>query len=80
MNKSEIYQIIEKILIEEMEVEKVFNENSALIGEGVIDSLEFMNYVSKIEERFSISISNEDLEEKQLGVIPNMISYLLKLS
>jgi acyl carrier protein len=54
----------------------VVKENTALVGEYILDSLEFMNYLTKVEEAFKINISDSDIKEHQLGILINMVKYI----
>lgn len=52
------------------------SDNTALIGENLLDSLELINYLTQIEEIFGVEISLEELKEAELGLVSNMIAYL----
>jgi acyl carrier protein len=52
------------------------NDNTALIGDSILDSLEFMNYITKVEEEFKISISDQEIVSKSLGIVSNMVDYI----
>ena len=70
--------ILKEIIGEILERDIEINDKTAIIGEAILDSLEFMNYLTKIEEKFGIDISDEDVEKNQLGILGNMIQYLEK--
>jgi acyl carrier protein len=76
MNINEIFDIIAKT-IKEINPDANITEKTALIADSVLDSLEFMNYITIIEEKFQISISDADIENQRLGIIENMINYIL---
>ena len=75
MNRSEI---IEKLIdiLKDIKDDVNISEETALIGEGILDSLELINYLTQIEETYDVSISLDQLAELQLGVVKNMIDYL----
>ncbi len=75
MNKQEIKAKLYEIL-EDIKDETNFDENAPLISDGVLDSLELINYLTQIEEEFGFEVSMEDLEEHKLGVIVNMVEFL----
>lgn len=50
--------------------------DTPLIEKGLMDSLELINYLTQIEETFGVEISLEELIEKKLGLISNMVDYL----
>ena len=71
-------EILEKLLtiITSINDSAEVNEKTALLGNSVLDSLEFMNYLTKVEESFNIEISNSDVTLKNLGIIENMVMYI----
>ena len=71
-------QILEKliIIIKSINTNAKINENTTLIGESILDSLEFMNYITKVEESFIISISDSEIVGKSLGKIGNMVNHI----
>jgi acyl carrier protein len=72
------HQIFEKLdhIVKSIKSDAKINNSTSLIKESVLDSLEFMNYVTKIEEAFSITISDSEITNRQLGIINNMITYI----
>jgi acyl carrier protein len=72
------HQIFEKLvyIVKSIKSDALINNNTALIGGSVLDSLEFMNYITKIEEAFSLTISDSEINKLQLGIINNMITYI----
>ncbi len=55
-----------KIKDEELASEKPMN----------IDSLEFMSLIIEVQSRFSVTISDEEVQQKNLRVLKNLVSYL----
>lgn len=72
------HQIFEKLdyIVKSIKSDAVINNNTSLIGASVLDSLEFMNYVTKIEEAFTMTISDSEINNLQLGIIANMINHI----
>lgn len=75
MNRAEIFDKLVEILKDIKDDIKV-TEETALIGEGILDSLELINYLTQIEETYDVSISLDQLADLQLGIVKNMIDYL----
>ena len=75
MDNQKIFEKLKTIVISINSNAKI-NENSALIGESILDSLEFINYITKVEESFGISISDSEITDRQLGIINKMITYI----
>jgi acyl carrier protein len=65
-------EILKDLLVEEVEI----TEETALLSDSILDSLEFMNYITTIEEIFNVSIQDEDVAKFQLGIVKNMVDYL----
>jgi acyl carrier protein len=78
MSRKEIFLKLEEILKELLSAEVEITEETALVGEKILDSLEFMSYVTTVEEEFGVKLSDDDIENKQLGVMKNMIDFLSK--
>ena len=75
MDNQKIFEKLKTIVISINSNAKI-NENSALIGESILDSLEFINYITKVEESFGISISDSEITDRQFGIINKMITYI----
>jgi acyl carrier protein len=71
-------QVFEKIttILTGMGITIKITEDTALIGQSILDSLEFMNYITQVEEGFNLKISDVDIEKYQLGKVSNMINYI----
>ncbi len=75
MNRKEVYERLVEIL-KDIKDDVSVSEETALIGEGILDSLELINYLTQIEETYNVSISLDQLSENKLGIIKNMIDYI----
>jgi len=71
-------QITEELcsIVKKIKADAAITENTALIGDAVLDSLEFMNYIVKVEEAYSLQISDSEISTLQLGMIKNMATYI----
>jgi acyl carrier protein len=71
-------QILEKLktIVISIKSNALINENSALIGDSIIDSLEFMNYLTKVEETFGINITDSEINSQKLGILFNMVAHI----
>ena len=78
MGRTEIMERIANMLKQDFNVKIDVDENTALIKDNILDSLDFMNYITMIESSYKISISNEDILESKLGIIGNMVIYIEK--
>ena len=78
MNRTEILLKLKEIVEKQLEKTVDITEETALLGEKILDSMDFMNYLTIVEETFDISISDDDVSAYQLGIIGNMVGYLIK--
>ena len=76
MKQEEVFSKLQEILKKQLTVDIEITPETALVHEKVLDSLEFMNYITTIEDEFGIELSDEDIENKQLGLIKNMVDFL----
>lgn len=76
MTDDAILEGILRILRTDLAVEAPLSGETALIAKGILDSMDFANYLTRVEEVFGITIPNEDIEAHQLGILQNMVAYL----
>jgi len=77
MNEDILFNTLKDILQNDVQLQIDITKETALLSEQLIDSLDFMNYVTVIEEKFSISISDTDISTYKLGIIQNMIDFII---
>jgi acyl carrier protein len=75
MDDQRIFDELDKI-VKSINGKAVITKDTALIEESILDSLEFMNYITKVEEVFKISISDSEIKEEQLGILFNMVKHI----
>lgn len=76
MNRNEVFEKLSEIL-KDIKDDAIINEDTALISEGILDSLELINYLTQIEENYDLSISLDQLADLKLGIVKNMIDYII---
>jgi acyl carrier protein len=76
MNEEMLFNTLKDILKNDVQLQIEITKDTALLSEQLIDSLDFMNYVTVIEEKFSIAISDTDISANKLGIIQNMIDFI----
>ena len=76
MQENEIFEKIKSILIKDLSLKLQITREMALIRDLGMDSMDFATYIIKVEDIFHMKISNEDIENYQLGILNNMINYL----
>ena len=75
MDKNEILETL-RTIIKGINVNAEIKETTALLGESILDSLEFMNYLTRVEESFHIKISDAEISGKSLGIVGNMANHI----
>jgi acyl carrier protein len=75
MNNQQIFEKLNSI-VKKINSNAQITENTGLLGESVLDSLEFMNYITKIEEAFSLILSDSEINNLQLEIVNNMVTYI----
>lgn len=75
MDKTNIANIIKNLILQ-INDEAFFDNETDLVEEQVLDSLETITYLASLEEEFNINISTDVYMELNLGVMNNMINYI----
>ena len=75
--KPEIPSVLREYILKEFKVQEVLEEKTNLKEAG-LDSLDIVNLLFAIEEKFGVKIPDEDLEEKELLVFGNLVKFLIE--
>lgn len=73
--KPEIPSVLREYILKEFKVQEGLEEKTNLKEAG-LDSLDIVNLLFAIEEKFGVKIPDEDLEEKELLVFGNLVKFL----
>lgn len=76
MTEEQIFETLKEIVIDIKEEEMELDRATALVENDILDSLEIINYLTQIEEKFEKNITFDELVDKKLGIFDNMIKYL----
>lgn len=76
MKKEEVFSKLMDIIKDIKGDDVKVSNSTALIEGGIMDSLEIINYLTQIEEQFDLNISMDELVDKKLGIIDNMINFI----
>lgn len=74
-NSQKIIDIILEIK-EDKELAKEYNENSKIIEDIVLDSLEMINFVLRVEEEFNIEINFDEFDFSDLEDIKSFAEFI----
>jgi acyl carrier protein len=72
--KPEIPSVLREYILKEFKVQEGLEEKTNLKEAG-LDSLDIVNLLFAIEEKFGVKIPDEDLEEKELLVFGNLVKF-----
>lgn len=75
--KPEIPSVLREYILREFKVKEPIEDKTNLKEAG-LDSLDIVNLLFAIEERFGVKVPDEDLEEKELLVFGNLVNFLLE--
>ena len=75
--KTEIPSVLREYILKEFKVQEGLEEKTNLKEAG-LDSLDIVNLLFAIEEKFGVKIPDEDLEEKELLVFGNLVKFLIE--
>ena len=76
MDEKQIFEKLVDIIIDVKEEEVDLKLDTPLIKDQIFDSLELINYLTQIEEVFDLNISLDELQDKELGIMKNMVDYI----
>lgn len=65
-----------RILQENTSLRLPVTPDLALLSARALDSMDFMNYITVVEERFHVTVSDAEIAEHRLGVVRNMVEFL----
>jgi acyl carrier protein len=76
---SDVEQRIGKILLEGMSLD-VPSLDTDLIGEGILDSMTFIDLLQRLEEEFGIRIQLDEMDLDHFRSIPQMAAFVARLA
>ncbi len=76
MNDTVILEKLKVILREHTAIKVAITRDTALLSQSVVDSMDFMNYLVAVETHYNITIPDEAIASRQLGIIGNMVVYI----
>ncbi|MCX7871049.1 MAG: acyl carrier protein [bacterium] len=75
MSKQEIFEKVKKILVEKLSVnENDIKEDSSLVDDLGVDSLDLVELLMKFEEEFKIEISEE--ESQKILTVKDIVDFI----
>jgi acyl carrier protein len=80
MNEKTTYETLMRILSMELNISDPVDSTTSLLADNILDSMEFMHYLSIVEREFAVEISDDAVAERKLGNIANMVAFLTEPS
>lgn len=76
MQKELIFDKVMKIIRDDLELSHDVTVNTALLRDGVMDSMDWLGFLTRLEEVFAIKIPYAEAADRQIGIVSNLLAYL----
>ncbi len=76
MTEKEILDKLMKIIRDDIEIQDEININSSLLQEKVMDSMDWISFLTRVEEEFEMEIPPEEADGYAIAIIENMVKYI----
>ena len=76
MTEKEIATRIDKIIREDIAIDVDYSWDESLLTTGIMDSMDWMSFLTRVEDNFNIEISSEDADKHSIAIMNNLIIYL----
>jgi acyl carrier protein len=76
MDENKILSIITSIINDDLGLDVSVDPEQSLITTNTLDSMDWISFLTIVEDKFKIKISHEDAALHQIGVVKNLINYL----
>lgn len=76
MNNDQILQTILSIIKDDLGISTDIDPCKSLLQTNTFDSMDWISYLTIVEEKFGINIPTEEASKHQIGIINNMVTYL----
>ncbi|MBL0352617.1 MAG: acyl carrier protein [Dechloromonas sp.] len=81
MNRGAIFEDLVDFVIKVQGNDVPIDEETVeLFDSKVLDSLDIMGYLTYIEKKYGVKITDQDVADRKLGVIRNMIQFIYERS
>ena len=76
MAENQILSVITSIINEDLGLEARIDPEQSLLTTNIMDSMDWTSFLTIVQEKFNITISREDAEKHQIGIVTNLVNYL----
>ncbi len=75
-SKEQILDTLRRILSEDIGIKGDYRLDSSLLAGGVMDSMDWISFLTIIEDKFGIEISPDDANKYSIAIPNNFVRYL----
>jgi acyl carrier protein len=76
MDENRILSIITSIISDDLGLDASINPEESLLTTNTLDSMDWISFLTIVEEKFNITIPQEEAAIYQIGVVKNLVNYL----
>lgn len=76
MTENEIFDALLEILKNEIGLNDEITSETSLLEHSILDSMDFINYIARVEKKYNLKITSAEIESYKLGIMKNMIKFL----
>lgn len=76
MTKDEIQKKLFLIIRDDLGIDYEIDINKSLLQTSVLDSMDWISFLTIVEEKFDLEIPTKDADKYQIGIMSNLINYL----
>jgi acyl carrier protein len=76
MNQDQVLSTIKSIIKDDLGLNVTIEPQQSLLTTGTLDSMDWISFLTIVEEKFNVSIPAEDAVKHQIGVVQNLVKYL----
>jgi len=76
MDDQQILSVITSIINDDLGLEARIDREQSLITTNTLDSMDWISFLTIVEEKFHVTISQEDAAKHQIGIVKNLVNYL----
>jgi acyl carrier protein len=76
MTDEQIVSKIRRIIEEDIGIQNEYQFDQSLLKSGFMDSMDWIAFLTRIEDEFSIDISSEDATKNAIAILNNLVEYL----
>ena len=76
MDEIQILSVITSIINDDLGLNACIDPELSLLETNTLDSMDWISFLTIVQEKFNIAIPREDAEKHQIGIVKNLVNYL----